>query len=175
MTTIEQLSTRLDELASFDSGPYPVISLYLALQPGEQGRDQFQAFVRNTLAERIATYAAQGPERESLDKDADAIRDYLQNVDPASNGLALFTSSGAGLFEAFQLATPVAEHVGGTSQINRKSTPWRTSSIRSVPRGGGGRHSDRASARDRGQPDRAYRSGGRAEDQAAQGRRMVRK
>jgi peptide chain release factor subunit 1 len=110
MTTTEQLSTRLDELASFDSGPYPVISLYLNLQPGEQGRDQFQTFVRNTLSERIATYTAQGPERESLDKDADAIRDYLQNVEPSANGLALFASSGAGLFEAFQLATPVAEH-----------------------------------------------------------------
>ena len=32
-------------------------------------------------------------------------------MDPSANGLALFTSSGAGLFEAFQLATPVAEHV----------------------------------------------------------------
>ena len=52
MPTTEQLTAQLDELAAFDSGPYPVISLYLNLQPGEQGRDQFDAFVRNALPER---------------------------------------------------------------------------------------------------------------------------
>jgi peptide chain release factor subunit 1 len=111
MTTTEQLAAQLDELASFDSGPYPIISLYLNLQPGEVGRDQFQAFVRNALPERIATYAAQGPERESLDNDAEAIRSYLETVDPSANGLALFASSGAGLFQAFQLATPIQHHL----------------------------------------------------------------
>jgi peptide chain release factor subunit 1 len=109
MTTTEQLSARLDELTSFDAGPYPVISLYLNLQPGEQGRDQFHAFVRTTLPERIATY--EGPERESLDKDAEAIGAYLDTLDPAANGLALFASSGAGLFHAIQLAAPVPRHL----------------------------------------------------------------
>src|SRR4051812_15777858 len=111
MTTTEQLATQLDGLAAFDSGPYPVISLYLNLQPGEQGRDQFQAFVRNALPERIATYPALGPERESLDKDVEAIRSYLTTVDPSANGLALFASSGAGLFQAIQLAAPIHEHL----------------------------------------------------------------
>ena len=111
MATTEPLATQLDELTSFDSGPYPVISLYLNLQPGERGRDQFHAFVRNTLPERIATYAAPGPERESLDKDADAIRAYLETVDPSANGLALFASSGAGLFHAIQLAAPIPQHL----------------------------------------------------------------
>jgi peptide chain release factor subunit 1 len=86
-----------------------VISLYLNLQPGDRGRDQFQAFVRNALPERIATYA--GPERESLDKDAEAIRARLETVDPSANGLALFASSGAGLFQAFELAAPIPQHV----------------------------------------------------------------
>ena len=111
MTTTEQLASQLDELTSFDSGPYPVISLYLNLQPGDRGRDQFQAFVRNALPERVDTYAALGPERESLDKDAEAIRAYLETVDPSANGLALFASSGAGLFQAFQLAAPIPQHL----------------------------------------------------------------
>jgi peptide chain release factor subunit 1 len=111
MTTTEQLASKLDDLTSFDSGPYPIVSLYLNLQPGERGRDHFQTFVRNTLPERIATYAALGPERESLDKDAEAIRAYLETIDPAANGLALFASSGAGLFHAFQLAAPIPRHL----------------------------------------------------------------
>jgi peptide chain release factor subunit 1 len=110
MTTTEQLATQLDELAAFVPGPYPVVSLYLNLHPGDVGRDQFQAFVRNTLPERIATYPAQGPERESLEKDVEAIRGYLTTVEPSANGLALFTSSGAGLFQAMQLAAPIQAH-----------------------------------------------------------------
>jgi peptide chain release factor subunit 1 len=111
MPTTDQLTAQLDELAAFDSGPYPVISLYLNLQPGEHGRDQFDAFVRNALPERISTYPAEGPERESIEKDAEAIRAYLANVDPAANGLALFASSGAGLFKAIQLAAPIPAHL----------------------------------------------------------------
>jgi peptide chain release factor subunit 1 len=109
-TTTEQLAAQLDELTAFDFGPYPVISLYLNLQPGEHGRDQFQAFVRNALPERIASYAP-GPERDSLEKDADAIRAYLDTVEPSANGLALFASSGAGFFQALQLAAPIQRHL----------------------------------------------------------------
>jgi peptide chain release factor subunit 1 len=110
MIPADQLSTQLDELAAFEPGPYPVISLYLNLQPGEQGRDQFHAFVRNDLAARIKTYPAAGPEQESLDRDAEAIREYLATIDPTANGLALFASSGAGLFQAIQLAAPIPRH-----------------------------------------------------------------
>jgi peptide chain release factor subunit 1 len=109
-TTTEQLAAQLDELTAFDFGPYPVISLYLNLQPGEHGRDQFQAFVRNALPERIASYAP-GPERDSLEKDADAIRAYLDTVEPSANGLALFAASGAGFFQALQLAAPIQRHL----------------------------------------------------------------
>src|SRR4051812_9836932 len=111
MITSEQLATELDRLATFDPGPYPVISLYLNLQPDEQGRDRFDAFVRKALPDRIATYAAGGPERASLEQDATAIREYLASVDPSANGLVIFASSGAGLFEAMQLAAPIAEHL----------------------------------------------------------------
>src|SRR4051794_10053961 len=111
MVTSDQLATQLDRLATLEPGPYPVISLYLNLQPDQQGRDRFDAFVRNALPERIATYPAEGPERASLEKDAEAIRNYLGSVDRAANGVAIFASSGAGLFEAMQLAAPIAEHL----------------------------------------------------------------
>src|SRR5437762_10625780 len=110
MLSIDQLSAQLDRLAEWDSGPFPVVSLYLNVQPDEHGRDQFAPFLRKELDERIATYGAQGPERESLVKDAERIRAYVGQIDPSVNGLALFSCSGAELFEAMPLAAPLTEH-----------------------------------------------------------------
>jgi peptide chain release factor subunit 1 len=110
MPITEQLSTQLDRLASVDAGPFPVISLYLNLQPDEHGRDRFEPFLRKELAERVQTYSAKGPERKSLEQDAAKIREYVSRLDASVNGLALFASSGAELFEAIPLAAPVDAH-----------------------------------------------------------------
>jgi peptide subunit release factor 1 (eRF1) len=110
MLSIDQLSAHLDRLANWDSGPFPVVSLYLNLQPDDRGRDRFAPFLRKELDERIASYGARGPEHDSLMKDAEKIRAYAENVDPSANGLALFASSGADLFEAMPLAAPIPEH-----------------------------------------------------------------
>ena len=45
--------------------------------------------VRNEFAARVATYPASGPERESLDADAEKIREYVGGIEPSVNGLAL--------------------------------------------------------------------------------------
>jgi len=110
MPTIDQLHEQLDRLAEWDPGPFPVVSLFLNLQPDDRGRDRFEPFLRNELDARLTTYGAQGPERASLEKDADRIRKYVGGVDPSANGLAVFSSSGADLFEAVPLAAPIAEH-----------------------------------------------------------------
>jgi peptide chain release factor subunit 1 len=104
------ISEQLDRLTNVDTSGYPVISLYLNLQPDDRGRDRFDTFLRTTLPERIATYAAEGPERGSLERDAEQIRTYLAHVDPSANGLAIFACSGAGLFEAIPMAAPIAAH-----------------------------------------------------------------
>jgi peptide subunit release factor 1 (eRF1) len=106
----QPLSAQLDRLASLTPDPYPVISLYLNLQPDDRGRDRYDAFVRKMLPERLATYPAEGPERASLERDGEKIRTYLQTVDASANGLALFACSGADLFEAIPLAAPIIEH-----------------------------------------------------------------
>lgn len=110
MPTIAELQTQLDRLASFDCGPFPVLSLYLDLRPNERGRDAFEPFLKNEFKERVETYAESGPERESLDRDAARVRDYVQNVDRALNGLAIFACGGADLFEAIPLAAPIEGH-----------------------------------------------------------------
>jgi peptide subunit release factor 1 (eRF1) len=110
MPQLDQLSTELDRLAAFEAGPFPIVSLYLNLQADDRGRDRFEAFVRKELGERTETFEAGAPERESLRTDAARIEEYLGTIDRSANGLALFACSGAGLFEAFQLAAPIDAH-----------------------------------------------------------------
>src|SRR5437016_4971589 len=84
MPQLDQLTAALDRVAAFDPGPFPVVSLYLNLQPDQQGRNRFDAFLRKELTERVRTYAA--------------------------SGLALFACSGADFFEAFPLDPPIDRH-----------------------------------------------------------------
>jgi peptide chain release factor subunit 1 len=110
MPGADTLSAQLDRLADFDPGPFPVVSLYLNMQPDQHGRDHFEPFLRKELHERVKTYGADGPERASLEQDVKKIESYLADVDPSANGLALFACAGADLFQAVQLAAPIDEH-----------------------------------------------------------------
>jgi peptide chain release factor subunit 1 len=103
MPTIAELQAQLDKLAAVDCGPYPVLSLYLDLRSNDRGRDNFEPFLRNELAERVATYAESGPERESLDRDVEKVRGHVVELDSALNGMAVFSCSGADFFEAIPL------------------------------------------------------------------------
>jgi peptide chain release factor subunit 1 len=106
--TAEQIA-QLDRLTTVDTGPYPVVSLYLNLQADDRGRDRFDTFIKNAWPARLDTYPA-GPERQSLDRDGERIRAYLAGIEPSVEGLALFACAGADLFEAVPLAAPVGEH-----------------------------------------------------------------
>ena len=110
MATASHLTAELDRLASFDAGPFPVISLYLDLRPGANGREQFEPFLRKELPGRLDTYRAGSPERKSLEKDAARIREYVSSLDRSMHALALFASSGADLFDAIPLAAPIEGH-----------------------------------------------------------------
>jgi len=110
MPSLDQLSAQLDRLAAFDPGPFAVISLYLNTQPDQNGRDHFEPFLRKELAERVRTYPASGPERESLEEDADKIRRYVGDLQRSANGLAIFACAGAELFDAMPFAAPVEAH-----------------------------------------------------------------
>jgi len=110
MPTLDQLNAQLDRLASFEAGPFPVLSVYLDLRPDEVGRDRFEPFLRRELSDRVSTYPASGPERKSLQDDAERIQSSVTDVDASLNGLAIFSCSGSGLFEAVPLAAPVGDH-----------------------------------------------------------------
>ena len=109
--TVQPLSQRMETLAALEPSPFPVISLYLSLSPNQNGRESHEAFVRKVFNDRAKALPADSPERESFEKDAERIRQYLDTEKQASSqGLAIFASSGSDLFEAIPLDTPFDDH-----------------------------------------------------------------
>ncbi len=103
---------QLQRLIDFEPGTLPVISLYLNTQPDAHGRDHFEGFLRHELSSRARTFPAGSPEAESFERDAQRIRDYIENeLKPSANGLAIFACSGAdSFFEAVQLNAPIDQN-----------------------------------------------------------------
>ena len=62
--TLEKI---IDELAAFEPVELPVVSLYLNAQANENGRQDFERFLRKEFTERARTFPANSPERESFD------------------------------------------------------------------------------------------------------------
>src|SRR5688572_19709893 len=119
--SVQPLSQRMETLAALEPSPFPVISLYISLSPNQNGREGHDQFVRKVLADRAKALPAESPERESFDKDAEKIRQYLAGEKQASwQGLAIFACSGSDLFETIPLETPFDDHwmfVGSTPHL----------------------------------------------------------
>lgn len=109
MTT--KLDEMLDKLAAFEPVTLPVISLYLNAQANERGRDEFMPFVRKALSDKQKTYKPLSKERESFDRDVKRINNYLEDVRPSSEGVAIFACAGANdFFEAIELDAAIEEN-----------------------------------------------------------------
>jgi len=104
------LHDQLQKLAAYEPGDEPVVSLYLDLKPNQQGRDQYDAFVRKAFGERLRSVPRDSREQQILLRAHDRITAYLAHeLKPSSNGLAIF-SGGDELFEAIQVDAHVTEH-----------------------------------------------------------------
>jgi peptide chain release factor subunit 1 len=106
------LREHLDKLAAFEPTPLPVISLYLNTSAGQNGKSQFEQFLRKEFAIRAKTYPPRSPEKASLERDYERIAIYLgTQLQPSANGLALFACSAKdAFFDALQLEVPIQQH-----------------------------------------------------------------
>ena len=102
----------LDELAAFEPNGFPFISLYLNLQPEQNGRDHFLPFVRREFTERAKSFPNDSLELASFKLAATRIMSYLRNeVRPSTNGVAIFACAGADVyFKTVQLDAPIQQH-----------------------------------------------------------------
>jgi len=101
----------MEMLAALEPSPFPVLSLYLSLTPNQNGREEYGQFVRKVFNERGKALPEDSPARQSFEKDAGRIRQYLETEkDPKWHGVAIFACAGAELFEAIPLDTPFDDH-----------------------------------------------------------------
>jgi peptide chain release factor subunit 1 len=105
------LQDPLDRLAAFEPTDMPVISLYLDMRANHEGkkRDQYDAFLRKVLPERMLTL--KGDARKSFERDVERINTHLTTVPSSANGLAIFACAGHGdFFQAIQLDVPLDDN-----------------------------------------------------------------
>lgn len=108
---VQSLSQRFQVLAAVEPSPFPVVSLYLNLATSQNGRENYDTFVRKAFSDRAKGLPVDSPERESFEKDHERIRNYLDNeINRSSQGLAIFACAGSDLFEAVQLDAPIDQH-----------------------------------------------------------------
>ena len=102
----------LDRLVAFEPTPFPVISLYLNTQADQNGRDNFDAFVRREFKARAKNWTMNTPERKCFDHDTERINEYLRDeLRASSNGTVIFACSAEGdFFEAAQFDAPIEEN-----------------------------------------------------------------
>lgn len=101
----------MEILAGLEPSPFPVISLYLNLAANQNGREDYQQFIRKAFSARAKALPEQSPERESFEKDVERIQKYLKDENStAGQALAIFACGGSDLFEAIPLDAPLNEH-----------------------------------------------------------------
>lgn len=104
---------RIDRLAWVEAdapaGPAPwVVSCYLKLEPRDKTRGKYLIKMKNRVREAVAGLARrplERAEREAIAADLGRVLAYFEEPSrlPPSRGIAIFASSGLGLFEALAL------------------------------------------------------------------------
>jgi peptide subunit release factor 1 (eRF1) len=97
----------LQQLLAFEDREQPVLSAYLNLEPARQLRRSYRiAFVdlRKALREQLDEAA-----RAAFEREADRVEQYLAEAAPRGKGLAVFSCTPRGLWQAHYLPQVVAD------------------------------------------------------------------
>jgi len=64
-----KLNNLMQKLAAFEPGSFPFLSIYLNAEAGEQGRDEYDIWLRKELSEQAKNYADESAEAQSFNAD----------------------------------------------------------------------------------------------------------
>jgi peptide subunit release factor 1 (eRF1) len=130
-------SQQVDELARLHPGRFPVTTLFLRLESGPDKRKaeiQLKDLIKNARAE----VGERGLDREqmaSVERDWEALGEFVHHLDRKGHrGVAVFSSSGAGLWQTHLLAQPVRDRLVVDAHphvrpLSRLLSPWQRSLV----------------------------------------------
>lgn len=103
-----KLNNLLDKLIAFEASGFPVLTVYMSSEANEQGRDDFNVWLKKELSDLSDRYGEESPEAESVRQDIKRIFDFVEKeVEPSAEGMAIFACFGAEeFFETAQLEVP---------------------------------------------------------------------
>jgi peptide chain release factor subunit 1 len=110
------MDERLRRLARFEPGDLPVISAYLDVRPEATGQKpgvrEGLIVLRDRLREIRKTFGPRGADVDSFEADAVRINAFVdEEMDPATEGLAIFACKARGLWEVVEAPVPFDNEV----------------------------------------------------------------
>ena len=99
---------QINKLLEFRDGEYPITSLYLKLGPAERENFKYRIILKNLIKEQRDALDKSELNRESIESVDSDFKRMLDHIEINSNitacrGVAIFSCSGAGLFDVFKL------------------------------------------------------------------------
>lgn len=100
------LTKLIEKLAAFETSS-PFLSIYLNTQVNGQGREEYQTWLKNEFREKSNEFEDESEELQNFAETEKRINSFLDNeVDDATNGIAIFVSMTEDFFETVQLDEP---------------------------------------------------------------------
>lgn len=98
-----KLNSLVEKLAAFEPSGAPFISLYLNAEPGANGRDAYQTWLKNSFREESENYEEESEEAQAFEATTERISGFLDGEsNDSANGIAIFAEVGGDFFETAQ-------------------------------------------------------------------------
>jgi len=101
----------LSKLLDAQPGTEPYISIYLNTGPNENGKKEFDIFLKKQLSDHMAVLEQGSTKRDAFQADSEKINEFVESLDPSVRGVAIFAGSGNNdFFETYEFAVPFEEN-----------------------------------------------------------------
>ena len=94
------------KLLEFEPGPRPFLSIYLDTSANENGKKTFDIFLKKQVSEQLDKLDEGTQARKNFESDIEGSRAFLEDLDPATQGVAIFACAPAGLFKTYEFQIP---------------------------------------------------------------------
>ena len=100
-----KLNKLIEKLTAYEPDEQLFITLYLDARTNNNGREDYEIWLKKEISELSENYQDESPEADSFNRTIEKIQQFLENeVDASANGIAVFAAGGEdGFFETVQL------------------------------------------------------------------------